>query len=128
MLLFADPGYGLLRWAPITALAFAGAWLLWRSRHERLGRVVADQRDAEHAAFLALAVCVAQVLVAAFTAPALEGAWFPGRQLAPALPCAVALIAWGWRRLPRVGAALAALTVAAAAWVVLAGDGWTTFS
>ena len=123
--LFADPGDGLLRWAPVVVLAFAGVWLLWRSRHERLGRVVADQRDAEHAAFLALAVCVAQVLVAAFTAPSLEGAWFPGRQLAPALPCAVALIAWGWRRLPQVGAALAAVTVAASVWVLLAGDGWT---
>ena len=106
-------------------LAFAGVWLLWRSRHERLGRVVADQRDAEHAAFLALAVCVAQVLVAVFTVPSLEGAWFPGRQLAPALPCAVALIAWGWRRLPRAGAALAAVTVAMTVWVLLAGDGWT---
>jgi hypothetical protein len=23
---------GLLRWAPVLALAFLGAWLLWRSR------------------------------------------------------------------------------------------------
>jgi hypothetical protein len=126
-LLFADPGYGLLRWAPVVVLAFAGAVLLARSRRERLGRLVADQRDAEHAAFLALAVCAAQVLVAAFTTPELEGPWFPGRQLVPALPCAVALIAWGWRRLPRTGAALALLTVALSAWVLLAGDGWTTF-
>ena len=124
-LLVADPGVGLLLWAPVVALAFAGVWLLWRSRHERLGRVVADQRDAEHAAFLALAVCVAQVLVAVFTVPSLEGAWFPGRQLAPALPCAVALIAWGWRRLPRAGAALAAITVTMTVWVLVAGDGWT---
>jgi hypothetical protein len=127
-LLFVDPAQGLLRWAPVAALAFAGVWMLWRSRRGRLGRVVADQRDAEHAAFLALAVCGAQVLVAAFAVPSLEGAWFPGRQLAPALPCAVALIAWGWRRLPRAGAALAALTAATTAWVLLAGDGWTTFS
>ena len=124
-LLVADPGAGILIWAPVVVLAFAGVWLLWRSRHERLGRVVADQRDAEHAAFLALAVCVAQVLVAVFTVPSLDGAWFPGRQLAPALPCAVALIAWGWRRLPRAGAALAAVTVAMTVWVLLAGDGWT---
>jgi hypothetical protein len=124
-LLAGDPGVGILIWAPVVALAFAGVWLLWRSRHERLGRVVADQRDAEHAAFLALAVCVAQVLVAVFTVPSLEGAWFPGRQLAPALPCAVALIAWGWRRLPRAGAALAAITVTMTVWVLVAGDGWT---
>jgi len=125
-LLFVDPGYGLLRWAPVALLAFVGMLLLARSRRERLGRLVSDQRDAEHAAFLALAVCAAQVLVAAFTVPSLEGAWFPGRQLVPALPCAVALIAWGWRRLPRVGAALAALTAAASTWVLLAGDGWTS--
>ena len=124
-LLFVDPGYGLLRWAPVVVLAFVGTLLLARSRRERLGRLVSDQRDAEHAAFLALAVCAAQVLVAAFTVPSLEGAWFPGRQLVPALPCAVALIAWGWRRLPRVGAALAVLTAATSAWVLLAGDGWT---
>jgi len=106
-------------------LAFAGAVLLARSRRERLARLVSDQRDAEHAAFLALAVCAAQVLVAAFTVPSLDGDWFPARQLVPALPCAVALIAWGWRRLPRAGAALAVLTVALSAWVLIAGDGWT---
>ena len=70
-------------------------------------------------------MCVAQVLVAAFTVPSFDGDWFPGRQLVPALPCAVALIAWGWRRLPRSGAALAVLTVALSAWVLIAGDGWT---
>ena len=123
-LLFVDPERGLVRWAPVLALAFVGVALLVRSRRERLARLVADRRDAEHAAFLALAVCAAQVLVAAFTAPALDGAWFPGRQLVPALPCAVALVAWGWRRLPRTGAALAAVTVAASVWVLLAGDGW----
>ena len=124
VLLFADPDAGLLRWAPVVALAFAGAVLLARSRRERLARLVWQQRDAEHAAFLALAVCAAQVLVAAFALPALDGPWFPGRQLVPALPCAVALIAWGWRRLPRAGAALAVLTIATSAWVLVAGDGW----
>jgi hypothetical protein len=117
--LFVDRDVGLLRWAPVFALAFLGVWLLWRSRRERLARLLAEQRDAEHAAFLALTVCAAQVAVAAFTAPALEGPWFPGTQLVPALPCAVPLVAWGLRRAPRVGWALAALTLAASAWLAL---------
>jgi hypothetical protein len=110
---------GLLRWAPVLALAFLGAWLLWRSRHERLARVVAEQRDAEHAAFLALAICAGQVAVAAFATRSLDGPWFPGTQLVPALPCAVALVAWGLRHAPRVGWALGALTVASSLWLAL---------
>ena len=64
---------GLLRWAPVVALVLLGAWLLWRSRRVRLARLVAEQRDAEHAAFLALAVCGAQLIAAAFTTPSLAG-------------------------------------------------------
>jgi hypothetical protein len=122
--LWVDRDVGLLRWAPVLVLAFLGAWLLWRSRRERLARVAAERRDAEHAAFLALAVCAGQVAVAAFASPALEGPWFPGTQLVAALPCAVPLLAWGLRRAPRVGAALGALTLAASAWLVLTGTGW----
>ena len=33
--LFIDRGYGLLRWAPVFLLAFAGLWWLWRSRRDR---------------------------------------------------------------------------------------------
>jgi hypothetical protein len=107
---------GLLRWAPVAALAFLGAWLLWRSRRERLGRLVPEQRDAEHAAFLALAVCAAQVGVTAFAL----------RSLAPdalvvALPCAVPLMAWGLRHAPRVGWALGALTLVGSVGVVASG-------
>jgi hypothetical protein len=117
--LWVDRDVGLLRWAPILVLAFLGAWLLWRSRRERLARLVAAQRDAEHAAFLALAVCAGQVAVAAFASRSLEGPWFPGTQLAAALPCAVPLVAWGLRHAPRVGLALGALTVGASAWLAL---------
>ena len=122
--LWIDPEIGLLRWAPVVVLAFLGIWLLWRSRRQRLARLVAERRDAEHAAFLALAVCASQVLVAAFASRTLSGDWFPGAQLIAALPCAVPLVAWGLRRAPRVGAVLAGLTVATSAWVVLSGDGW----
>ena len=38
--LFVDRDYGLLRWAPVFALAFAGLWLLWRSHRDRLARAV----------------------------------------------------------------------------------------
>jgi hypothetical protein len=110
---------GLLRWAPLLALTFLGAWLLWRSRRERLGRLVADQRDAEHAAFLVLAVCAAQVCVAAFTARALRP-----DALVAALPCAVPLVAWGLRHAPRVGWALGALTLLGSVGLVV-GGAWT---
>jgi hypothetical protein len=126
--LFLDRDVGLLRWAPVAALAFVGGWLLWRSRRERLARVVPELRDAEHAAFLALSVCAAQVLVAAFTSPTPAGAWFPGAQLLPALPCAVAPIAWGLRRARRVGWMLAALTVLGSVWLVVEGVRWAEVS
>ena len=110
---------GLLRWAPVLAAALLGAWLLWRSRRERLARAVAGQRDAEHAALLALAVCAGQVAVAAFATPRLEGPWFPGTQLVAALPCMVPLVAWGLRHAPRAGMALGGLTVVASLWLAL---------
>ena len=40
--LFVDRDYGLLRWAPVLALAFFGAWLLWRE--QRSGLVARDPR------------------------------------------------------------------------------------
>jgi hypothetical protein len=117
--LWVDRNVGLLRWAPVLALAFVGAWLLWRSRRERLARLLPGQRDAEHAAFLALSVCAAQVAVAVLASPRLAGPWFPGTQLVAALPCAVPLLAWGLRRAPRAGIALGALTLGASAWLAL---------
>jgi len=120
--LFVDREVGLLRWAPALATAVLGTWLLWRSRRERLGRAVAGQRDAEHAAFLALAVCACQVAVAAFASRTLAGPWFPGTQLVAALPCAVPLVAWGLRHAPRAGAALAALTLAVSVWLALTAE------
>ena len=117
--LFVGRDVGLLRWAPVLALALLGAWQLWRSRRERLGRLVAEQRDVEHAAFLALAVCAGQVAVAVFVPRSLAGPWFPGTQLVAALPCAVPLVAWGLRRAPRTGLALGALTLGASLWLAL---------
>ena len=127
--LWLDREYGILRWAPVLALAFLGAYLLWRSRRERLARLVPDQHAVEAAAALVLAVCAGQVVVAAFGAPTMFGFWFPGRHLVAALPCAAVLAAWGLRHAPRAGAALGVLTVVASGWL-LAGfatgdvDGW----
>jgi len=117
--LWIDREYGLLRWAPILALAFWAAWLLWRSRRERLASVLPERLDAEVAAALLLAVCAGQVAVAAFGAPTMFGFWFPGRHLMAAVPCAAALAAWGLRHAPRpVGAALGGLTLVASGWLV----------
>jgi hypothetical protein len=104
----------LLPYAPVLALALVGAWLLWRSRRERLGRVLAEQRDVEHAAFVCLVVCAAVGAVAVLV---------PGAGAAAALPCAVAPMAWGFRRAPRAGWALGALTLGASAWLAATG-GW----
>ncbi|MGI8731034.1 MAG: hypothetical protein ACR2LK_13815 [Solirubrobacteraceae bacterium] len=114
--LWLDRSYGLLRWAPVLALAFFALWLLWRSRRDRLSHLLAEQRDVEAAASLCALVCAAQVLVATLVAPTMFGFWFPGRYLIPALPLAVALVAWGLRHAPRAGAALAALTLVTSAW------------
>jgi hypothetical protein len=110
---WVDPDEGLLLWAPFVALAFVALWLLWRSRRDRLAVAVFDQVDVEvGAGFLAL-VAGAVVLVAVFLAPSLDGAWYPARQLVPALPLLAALCAWGLRFTPRVGAVLGGLTLAA---------------
>ena len=114
--LWIDRTYGLLRWAPVLALAFFALWLLWRSRRDRLSQALPEQRDVEVAVTLCALVCAAQVTVAALVAPTMFGFWFPGRHLVPALPLAVALVAWGLRHAPRAGAALAALTVITSVW------------
>jgi hypothetical protein len=115
--LFLDRGYGLLRWAPAFALAFAGLWWLWRSRRDRLVHAVPQLHSIELTAGLCAATIGAQLVVAAFLAPTMFGAWFPARQLLAALPLAVPLVGWGLRRAPRSGTALAALTVVASAWL-----------
>jgi hypothetical protein len=110
--LWADPAIGLLAWAPVLGLGFLGLWLLWRSRRERLALAVPGQRDVEVAATLCALLCGAQLLVAAFFARSQDGPWFPGLHLVATLPAAAALCAWGLRRAPRAGVALAALSVA----------------
>jgi hypothetical protein len=115
--LFLDRGYGLLRWAPVFALAFVGLWWLWRSRRDHLARAVPELHSIELTAGLCAAALGSQLFVAAFLAPTMFGFWFPARQLVAALPLAVPLVAWGLRHAPRVGSLLVLLTVAATAWL-----------
>jgi hypothetical protein len=115
--LFVDRDYGLLRWAPLFALAFAGLWLLWRSHRDQLARAVPGVREIELTAGVCAAALGAQLLVAAFLAPTMFGFWFPPRHLLAALPLAIPLIAWGLRHAPRLGVVLSALTLAASVWL-----------
>jgi hypothetical protein len=117
--LWLDPGAGLLRWAPIFAFVPFAAWLLRRSREEGLARVVPERASAEAAAGLALVVFAAVLLVAAFLVPTIDTEPFAARYLIPAFPVAGALIAWGLRHAPRVGAALGAITLAISAWQLI---------
>jgi hypothetical protein len=124
--MWLDRDAGLLRWAPVLALAFWAAWLLWRSRREGLARALPAQRDAEAAAGLAVAICGAQVLAVVLAVRSIDGAGFPGASFAAALPAAGALCGWGLRRAPRVGALLGALTLAGTLFAVgwAARDSW----
>lgn len=116
-----DPAYGLLVWAPFGVLAFLGLELLARSLRERLAVALPGVVDLQVTAGFLAAVCGVTLLVAAFLSPELEGDFFPGRDLLPAVPIVTALCAWALRHAPRIGAALAAATVGAGAWLVIGG-------
>lgn len=115
--LFLDENFGLIRWAPIAALIFAGIWVLYRSARERLGRAIAGL-DEEHAvARLFAYAALATVITAALLIPSLDNNGFPGRPLIPVLPLAVPLVALGLRQSPRIGALLALIGVAGSVWL-----------
>jgi hypothetical protein len=116
---FLDRDDGLLRWAPFLALGLVATWLLWRSRRDRLAVAVPDQVHVEVVAGFLAALCATQLLVATFLAPSLHGDWAPARLLLPVVPVGAALAAWGLRHAPRVGAALAAVTLGATAWLLI---------
>ena len=118
--LWIDRDVGLLRWAPFAALSFVALWLLARSRRERLALALSSQIDVEVTATFYALLCGATVAFAVFLAPTIAGPWFAGHELTCVLAPGAALAAWGLRRLPRTGRALAALTLVASLWLLVA--------
>jgi hypothetical protein len=118
--LWIDRDVGLLRWAPFAALSFVALWLLARSRRERLALALSSQIDVEVTVTFYALLCGATVAFAAFLAPTIAGPWFAGHELTCVLAPGAALAAWGLRRLPRTGRALAALTIVASLWLLVA--------
>ena len=118
--LWIDRDVGLLLWAPFAALSFVALWLLARSRRERLALALSSQVDVEVTVTFYVLICGATVAFAAFLAPTIAGPWFAGHELTCVLAPGAALAAWGLRRLPRTGRALAALTLIASLWLLVA--------
>ena len=116
-----DPQLGLLVWAPFGVLAFLALELLARSLREQIAVALPTLVDVEVTAGFLAALCGTTLLVATFLVPVIEGPFFPGRDLLPAVPAGAALCAWGLRHTPRIGATLGAVTVAGGAWLVGAG-------
>lgn len=124
--LMIDREYGLLRWAPVYALAAVGAFLFWRGRRRGLATALSEHGGAEAVALLCGAVAAAQIVVASILVPTPFGAWFPARELVAVLPLLVPLAAFSLRRIPRTGLVLATLTLVASVWLwfdVRLGDG-----
>jgi hypothetical protein len=115
--LFLDAHYGLVRWAPVAALIFAGVWVLYRSSRERLGRAIVGLDEELGLARLCGVAALTTVVTAALFLPSLATYGFPGRALVPVLPLTVPLVALGLRQSPRVGLALALLSVAGSVWL-----------
>jgi hypothetical protein len=119
--LLIDRDAGLLTWAPFLAMALAGLWALWTSRRDLIASAIPGRVDAEVAATLCASTALAVLLTAVFLLPTFRGAWFPGRDLVPALGFLAALAAWGLHRNRRTGVVLAAITLAGSAWLLVAG-------
>jgi hypothetical protein len=117
--LLIDREVGLLRWAPVFALALFGAFVLWREQRSGIARAIPGLRGEQSAALLCGVVVLAQLVAAAFLTPTMFGFWFPARYLVPALPLAVPLVALGLRRAPRTGTLLALVGIVASVWLYL---------
>ena len=114
---FLDRDYGLVRWAPVLAFAFVGAWALYRAARERLARAIAGIGEEHGVARVCSAAALVGVLVTAFFVPDVSDDGFPGHELIAIIPLTVPLVALGLRQLPRVGTLLALLGVAGSVWL-----------
>lgn len=106
--LLVDREFGLLRWAPLWALAVPGLAALARRRP---------------AGWVALVAPLAAGWgVATWVALTMHGWWWPGRQVVVVLPLGVLVIAW-WaaqvRRVPAVAAVLGAIGAACWLWLLV---------
>ena len=115
--LFLDEHYGLIRWAPIAALAFAGAWVLYRSARERLAHAISGLDEEHGVARFCGAAALTGVMMVALFAPSADGHSFPARQLLAFLPLAVPAVALGFRAAPRVGSVLALIGLGGSIWL-----------
>jgi len=97
--LFLDARFGLIGWAPVAALAFAGL---------------------RRAAAVHIATVAGCVAMAAFVSITMMGWWFPGRMLVAGFPALAVLAALGAARLPRPSLVLAAWSSAISVAVVVA--------
>jgi hypothetical protein len=118
--LWLDRDAGLVRWAPFAVLTLAALVLLARAHRRRLVAAVPEFVHTQVIAGFLAAACAAQVLVAVFLAPTIDGPWPPAHLLLCVAPLGGALAAWALRRLPRTGRVLAALTIAATVWTLVA--------
>jgi hypothetical protein len=108
--LWVDREFGLVRWAPIIALAFPGAWLVTRPPNG-FGWAI-------------LAPVAVQLLVATFLSITMRGWWFPGRMLIVVLPLLIPLVASTLAPLARrrwsaallIGLALSTLSATLGLW------------
>lgn len=118
--LLIDREFGLLRWAPVFALALVGAWYLYRGGRTHLAKAILGLREEEDVGRLCAIAIAVQLAAAVLLAPTLFGFEFPGRYLVAFLPLAVPLVASGLRHAPRAGALAVALTIVATVWLWIA--------
>jgi hypothetical protein len=114
--LFLDQNYGLVRWAPITLLVFAGVWVVYRASREQFGRAIAGLDEEHGVARLGGYAALATVVTAAVAVPSLSDG-FPARTLIPAVPLLIPLLALGVRQTPRLAIVLALIGIGGSVWL-----------
>ena len=118
--LFLDQRYGLVRWAPVAALIFAGVWVLYRAARERLVQAIAGLGDELGVARLCGAAALAGLVTVALFVPDIRAGGFPARELVAYIPLSVPLVALGLRLVPRIGALLSLIGIAGSVWLWVA--------